>query len=240
MAQSCDLGKTSICQTLLGVFQSVIETGVLHEVGLRDTLEPDPDNTGVGSFRGRGPSSSNRSVSSLVSCSWRQGDSMLSSAAAVRQTIRLILSRRAFRAGSHSAVRWQWAAALLPGRSACRIRAKHGARPAGADAASRRKPSSRLPRVTTTVVVHGEVKDDYLPDAVTVGTLDGATLEETPLSATVVTARSAQRSGRAPALRRGEERRLHRRGLRAGGLLRRLRDSRLPHRSGHGTCRSTA
>jgi hypothetical protein len=31
----------------------VIETGVLHEVGLRNTLEPDPDNTGVGSFRSR-------------------------------------------------------------------------------------------------------------------------------------------------------------------------------------------
>jgi hypothetical protein len=28
----------------------MIETGVLHEVGLRNTLEPDPDNTGVGSF----------------------------------------------------------------------------------------------------------------------------------------------------------------------------------------------
>ena len=41
--------------------------------------------------------------------------------------------------------------------------------------------------MTTTVVVHGEVKDDYLPDAVSVGTLDGATLRETPLSATVVT-----------------------------------------------------
>jgi hypothetical protein len=33
-------------------FNQVIETGVLHEVGLRNTLEPDPDNTGVGSFRG--------------------------------------------------------------------------------------------------------------------------------------------------------------------------------------------
>jgi hypothetical protein len=32
-------------------FNQVIETGVLHEVGLRNTLEPDPDNTGVGSFR---------------------------------------------------------------------------------------------------------------------------------------------------------------------------------------------
>ncbi len=41
--------------------------------------------------------------------------------------------------------------------------------------------------VTTTVVVHGELKDDYLPDAVSVGTLDGATLKETPLSAMVVT-----------------------------------------------------
>ena len=45
----------------------------------------------------------------------------------------------------------------------------------------------KLPQVTTTVVVHGEVKDDYLPESITVGTLDGATLQETPLSATVVT-----------------------------------------------------
>jgi iron complex outermembrane receptor protein len=45
----------------------------------------------------------------------------------------------------------------------------------------------KLPRVTTTVVVHGETKDDYLPEAVTVGTLDGATLEQAPLSASVVT-----------------------------------------------------
>jgi iron complex outermembrane receptor protein len=41
--------------------------------------------------------------------------------------------------------------------------------------------------VTTTVVVHSEVKDDYLPDAVSVGTLGGATLKETPISATIVT-----------------------------------------------------
>jgi hypothetical protein len=31
-------------------FNKLIETGVLHDVGLRNTLEPDPDNTGVGSF----------------------------------------------------------------------------------------------------------------------------------------------------------------------------------------------
>jgi hypothetical protein len=40
-------------------FNQDIETGVLHEVGLRNTLEPDPDNTGVGSFRSRTPPSSN-------------------------------------------------------------------------------------------------------------------------------------------------------------------------------------
>jgi iron complex outermembrane receptor protein len=47
--------------------------------------------------------------------------------------------------------------------------------------------AQQVPRVTTTVEVHGEVKDNYLPDAVAVGTFDGATLKDTPLSATVVT-----------------------------------------------------
>jgi iron complex outermembrane receptor protein len=41
--------------------------------------------------------------------------------------------------------------------------------------------------VTTTVVVHGETEDNYLPESVTVGTLDGAPLKEVPLSATVIT-----------------------------------------------------
>ncbi|MGA2849239.1 MAG: TonB-dependent siderophore receptor [Terracidiphilus sp.] len=45
----------------------------------------------------------------------------------------------------------------------------------------------QVPRVTTTVMVRGEEKDNYLPDTVAVGTLDGAPLKETPLSATVVT-----------------------------------------------------
>jgi len=33
------------------VYECFIETGVLHRMGLRNTLEPDPDNAGVGSFR---------------------------------------------------------------------------------------------------------------------------------------------------------------------------------------------
>ena len=49
-------------------------------------------------------------------------------------------------------------------------------------------PAQQKPApVTTTVVVHGEVEDNYLPQSVVVGTLDGAPLRETPLSATVVT-----------------------------------------------------
>jgi iron complex outermembrane receptor protein len=45
----------------------------------------------------------------------------------------------------------------------------------------------KLPPVTTTVVVHDNVKDEYLSDSVTTGTLDGARLSETPLAVSVVT-----------------------------------------------------
>ena len=49
-------------------------------------------------------------------------------------------------------------------------------------------PTQQKPApVTTTVIVHGEVEDNYLPESITVGTLDGAELKNTPLSASVVT-----------------------------------------------------
>ncbi len=48
-------------------------------------------------------------------------------------------------------------------------------------------PQQKPAPVTTTVVVHGEIEDNYLPQSVVVGTLDGAPLRESPLSATVVT-----------------------------------------------------
>jgi iron complex outermembrane recepter protein len=46
---------------------------------------------------------------------------------------------------------------------------------------------SPLPPVNTTVVVHGDVNGDYLPDSITVGTLNGGALIDAPLSATVIT-----------------------------------------------------
>jgi iron complex outermembrane receptor protein len=49
-------------------------------------------------------------------------------------------------------------------------------------------PAQQKPApVTTTVIVHGEVEDNYLPESITVGTLDGAELKNTPFSASVVT-----------------------------------------------------
>ena len=58
---------------------------------------------------------------------------------------------------------------------------------APSDASNQTSAQQKPARVTTTVVVHGEVEDNYLPETVTVGTLDGATLQQAPLSATVVT-----------------------------------------------------
>ncbi|MGD1108039.1 MAG: TonB-dependent receptor [Terracidiphilus sp.] len=54
---------------------------------------------------------------------------------------------------------------------------------AQAPASAEQKPAP----VTTTVIVHGEVEDNYLPESITVGTLDGGELKNTPLSASVVT-----------------------------------------------------
>jgi iron complex outermembrane recepter protein len=49
------------------------------------------------------------------------------------------------------------------------------------------QPAQKPDRVTTTVVVRGEVKDDYVSDPRTAASLDGTPLTETPLSVTSVT-----------------------------------------------------
>ncbi len=60
--------------------------------------------------------------------------------------------------------------------------------PEGSQSSAQNPPAPQKPTpVTTTVVVHGETNSDYLPEAVTVGTLGGESLKEAPLSATVVT-----------------------------------------------------
>jgi iron complex outermembrane receptor protein len=62
--------------------------------------------------------------------------------------------------------------------------------PQNSAATPKNPPAPAQPKpapVTTTVVVHGETEDNYLPESITVGTLEGATLREAPLSATVVT-----------------------------------------------------
>ena len=45
----------------------------------------------------------------------------------------------------------------------------------------------KLPGVSTTVVVHGEVKDNYLTESTTVGSIDGQPLAQAPVSVSVVT-----------------------------------------------------
>ena len=45
----------------------------------------------------------------------------------------------------------------------------------------------KIPTVTTTIVVQGESANGYVPETLAVGNLDGASLQETPLSALVVT-----------------------------------------------------
>ncbi|MEI9967915.1 MAG: TonB-dependent receptor [Terracidiphilus sp.] len=48
-------------------------------------------------------------------------------------------------------------------------------------------PQQKPAPVSTTVVVHGQVEDNYLPESVTVGTLDGGELKSVPISASVIT-----------------------------------------------------
>jgi iron complex outermembrane receptor protein len=58
---------------------------------------------------------------------------------------------------------------------------------AQAPAAPATKPAQSGTTVTTTVVVHAQPGDDYLPTDISIGSLDGLPLLSTPVSATVVT-----------------------------------------------------
>jgi iron complex outermembrane receptor protein len=151
--------------------------------GLRNTLEPDPDNTGVGSFlEPSGTSSFHRSSSSFVSGKTKQRK-LMSSARDRQPLLRIVPT-----ACAAAFLLFLCVAAPLTAQTVQQIPiptppASQNSSPAQNPAPAQQKPAP----VTTTVVVHGEIEDNYLPQSVTVGTLDGAPLRETPLSATVVT-----------------------------------------------------
>jgi iron complex outermembrane receptor protein len=94
-------------------------------------------------------------------------------------------SRSRFRLGTGYTVASVMVALLM---NHSRVAAQTAQAPAQSTTAQTSNGSGQaIPPVTTTVVVHGDIKDNYLPETVTGGTLDGASLTETPLSATVVT-----------------------------------------------------
>jgi iron complex outermembrane receptor protein len=137
-------------------------------------------------FEAERSSSSIRSVSSLVSFSWKQGETMLEFAAVVTK----LIPSQSFANAESPRNRSRALASMLLCALGCSLLANsQSTAPANTAAAqSAAKPATQqIQPVTTTVVVHGEAKDDYLPGAVSVGTLDGATLKELPVSATVVT-----------------------------------------------------
>jgi iron complex outermembrane receptor protein len=62
----------------------------------------------------------------------------------------------------------------------------HAAPKQGDAEAAGHAADEKVAPVATTVVVHGELNRDYLPQSVTVGTIDGLPLKVAPLSATVI------------------------------------------------------
>jgi iron complex outermembrane receptor protein len=76
----------------------------------------------------------------------------------------------------------------VPSTAQSALEAPQNPAPAPQSNAQNPAPAQQKPApVTTTVIVHGNVEDNYLPESVTVGTLGGEPLKEAPLSATVVT-----------------------------------------------------
>jgi iron complex outermembrane recepter protein len=64
--------------------------------------------------------------------------------------------------------------------------AQTGAEPAS-QTAQPAPDQQKLPRVTTTVLVHEDVKDNYLSNSITAGSLDGIPLAQAPISVSVTT-----------------------------------------------------
>jgi iron complex outermembrane receptor protein len=160
-------------------------------------------------FEAERPPSSNRSVSPPVSFCLKQGETMLDTATAIaanplnqpRAGDAACFARRFAGVGPaevSGAGRYLLVTVLMAacGLAIPVLAVAQSSTPQTASSSQTQdstktdtaKPATQqIAPVTTTVVVHGETRDNYLPDAVTVGTLDGATLTETPLSAMVMT-----------------------------------------------------
>lgn len=85
--------------------------------------------------------------------------------------------------GAFSNQIWAQAPAQSPRNEA----ASSGSNSSSRNSSSQDQIQTKVQPISTTVVVHGEVMDNYLPESVTVGTLDGAELKNAPLSAAVIT-----------------------------------------------------
>ena len=169
MTSKCQLDNLPIANKSVSI--RTLKQGCSTRVGLRDTLEPDPDNTGVGSFPILAVFfASSREFSCFIR--FRQGEFMSRFIAALP-----------FRAVSIAAL----LASLVAPLSAIAQSSAPADNSAPAAATDATAPKPKIAPLHTSIEVHGEVEDNYLPQDLTVGTLDGATLLETPLSATVVT-----------------------------------------------------
>lgn len=77
--------------------------------------------------------------------------------------------------------------ALMGSPLSAQSTAPASAEPQTQPASAQEKSQQKLDRVTTTVVVHGQVKDDYLSDSTTGASLDNTSVKETPLAVTDLT-----------------------------------------------------
>ncbi|KAA6455994.1 TonB-dependent siderophore receptor [Acidobacteria bacterium AB60] len=82
--------------------------------------------------------------------------------------------------GQGHARAWAFVILVFAGLSMVAVAQDPASGPAGS-------PQPQLPHPTTTVEVHADTQNTYLPDTVTAGTLDGAPLKDTPLSVSVIT-----------------------------------------------------
>ena len=139
-------------------------------MGLRNTLEPDPDNTGVGSFLEPSSSSSfHRSPSSFVSRKFEAKEVHVICRCHSPAIIKSFSASPTSFAGA-----FLLSLCLALPLTAQTAQQNPAPAPQNSQTPAQQKPAP----VTTTVIVHGEIEDNYLPESVTVGTLDGAPLRE--------------------------------------------------------------